>query len=210
MLQDAWAKELQVTQRDLQDQLSTAHQKLQTKVDENSELHSELETLRKESARLRMALQGQVFTDDASGMLVHEQEEDDDGVLLSVTTVDDAGNSSAWPYPPSSAQTSGADYDQNGSIRSGGKPSSFIGASINSGFEIFHSYFDPGLSQAPSSKKESSSRRSQAAANDSHSASRSSSSSSMSVAPSARTSGGCSGPSMFVASAAQQNLKTVE
>lgn len=200
-----------MTQRELQDQLSTAHQKLQTQVETNSELHSELEALRKESARLRMALQGQVFTDDASGMLVHEQE-DDDGVLLSVTPVNDAGSSSAWPYPPSSGQTPGAVNGQNESTLSGGKPSSFIGASISSGFEIFHSYFDPVLNQAPSSKK-SSSRRSRVTVTDSsHSTpSHSSSSSAKSVAPVSRTSGGgCSGPSMFAASASQQSLKTVE
>ncbi|GAB9472772.1 Myotubularin-like protein [Globisporangium polare] len=214
---DAWAKELQVTQRELQDQLSTAHQKLQTQVETNSELHTELEALRKESARLRMALQGQVFTDDASGMLVHEQEEDDDGVLLSVTPVNDAGSSSAWPYPPNSAQTSGAVDGRNGRVLSNGKPNSFIGASISSGFEIFHSYFDPVLNQAPSSKKSPSRRHSHVAVSDSSlhsSSSRSSSGSVKSVAPTSRTSttgpGGCSGPSMFAASASQQSPKTVE
>lgn len=142
--QDAWAKELQVTQKELQDQLSTAHQKLQSQAEQNSELVSELEALRKESAGLRMALQGQVFTNDSNGLMVHEQEEDDDGVLLSVTPVDDAKN--GWPFSKSVAPSRGAvqappsglDTHQNGYSL----PSGFVGASINSGFEIFHSYFD--------------------------------------------------------------------
>uniref|UniRef100_K3WV90 Uncharacterized protein n=1 Tax=Globisporangium ultimum (strain ATCC 200006 / CBS 805.95 / DAOM BR144) TaxID=431595 RepID=K3WV90_GLOUD len=134
---DAWAKELQVTQRELQDQLSTAHQKLQSQVEENSELQSELEALRKESAKLRMALDGQVFTDNTNGMLVHEQE-DGDGVLLSMTPV----------HGGSSRKNSVVDEGQNGSILSGAN-GSFISASISSEFQILTSYFDCVSTQPP-------------------------------------------------------------
>ncbi|TYZ65137.1 hypothetical protein PybrP1_007453 [[Pythium] brassicae (nom. inval.)] len=139
---DAWAKELQVTQRELQDQLSSARQKLQSQAAANSELVLELEALRKESAGLRKALQGQVVTTGATGVLVHEQEEDDDGVLLSVTPVDGDAPRRAWPFSKAAAPArgvlqappSGLDTHQNGYIL----PS----ASMNAGFEVFTSYFD--------------------------------------------------------------------
>ncbi|KAF4317727.1 hypothetical protein G195_008436 [Phytophthora kernoviae 00238/432] len=84
---DAWAKELQVTQRDLQAKLSTAHQQLQCQVEQNSDLQSELDRLRRESAQLHRLLEGEVYSDTLNGLLVHQEDEDEDGVLLSVTPV---------------------------------------------------------------------------------------------------------------------------
>lgn len=136
-----------MTQRELQDQLSTAHEKLQTQVDANSELVSELEALRKESAGLRKALQGQVLAAGSSRLMVHEHEEDDDGVLLSVTPVDSDASRTAWPFSTSApastrsvreAPPSGLDTHQNGYSL----PNGFVDASMQPGFELIHSYFD--------------------------------------------------------------------
>ncbi|DAZ92430.1 TPA: hypothetical protein N0F65_000214, partial [Lagenidium giganteum] len=111
---DAWAKELQVNQRELQEKLSDAHSKLQNQVEQNSELLQQIERLRKEKDQLCLTLEGQVFRDFSKGMLVHEQD-DEDGVLLSVTSV----------------------------ARKEETQSSFIEASISPSFEILQSYFDP-------------------------------------------------------------------
>lgn len=199
-LQDAWAKELQVTQRELQDQLSTAHQKLQSQVEENSELHSELAALRKESAKLRMALDGQVFTDNTNGMLVHEQEEDDDGVLLSMTPVNGAG---------SSTRCSLTDDGQSGT--------SCISAKITSKFEILQSYFDPIVTKPSAASNAISHPLGKLTDSLSSHSSRVSSASSSSVSTSSvssstsGSSGSCNAPpSMFSASRSQQPVVTVD
>ncbi|TMW67659.1 hypothetical protein Poli38472_011279 [Pythium oligandrum] len=185
---DAWAKELQVTQRELQEQLSNAHQKLQSQVDANSELHLELEILRKESARLRSALEGQVFNDATRGLCVHEEDDDDDGVLLSVTSV---RSSAPLTIPGSSNQVrssrsgSGSSSHGAGSLESSG----FIGASISPSFEILQSYFDvmrmgsPSFPPRSSSTISSSSSSSTGSAGSSCSAASSGSSASVHSAP---------------------------
>lgn len=135
-MQDAWAKELQVTQRELQEQLSSAHQRLQNQTEQNSSLQSELEKLRLESAQLRKFLDGQVISDSTGGVLVQEEEEEDDGVLLSVTSV----------HPSASSVIGGHD-----TVSSSGVTGSFLGATISQDFEILHSYFDPVEREARSS-----------------------------------------------------------
>jgi hypothetical protein len=138
---DAWAKELQVTQKEMQEKLSTAHQKLQSQIEVNSELHQELEVLRKERERLQQALEGQVFSDKAKGMFIHEEDaEEEDGVLLSVTPVHGGTGSSSMMMesPPlhglSPPTPSSLPPPLTGS---------FISASMTSHFEIIKSYFDP-------------------------------------------------------------------
>jgi hypothetical protein len=140
-IQDAWAKELQVTQRELQEQLSSAHERLQSQTEQNSSLQSELEKLRLESAQLRKFLEGQVISDSTGGVLVQE-DEDDDGVLLSVTSV----------HPSDSSVIGGHD-----TVSSTGATGSFLGATISQDFEILHSYFDPVEREAGSAASTSAS-----------------------------------------------------
>eukprot|EP00644_Phytophthora_capsici_P006310 jgi/Phyca11/18043/fgenesh1_pg.PHYCAscaffold_32_\ len=82
-----WPKELQVTQRELQDQLSAAHKQLQSQVEQNSDLQSELEQLRRERAQLARLLEGEVYSDTLNGLLLHEEDDDEDVVVLRVTPV---------------------------------------------------------------------------------------------------------------------------
>lgn len=134
---DAWTKELQVTQRELQEQLTSAHQQLQNQMETNSELNTEVEKLRKESAKLRAALKGQVFNDASRGLCVHEEDNDDDVVLLSVTPVARTG---PVAIPPNRRSP-------NPALRSAhyrGSPASscFLGATIRPNFEILTDHFD--------------------------------------------------------------------
>lgn len=129
-----------MTQRGLQEQLINAHQKLQAQVEVNSELYNEVEQLRKESARLRMALEGQVFNDATRGLCVHEEEEED-GVLLSVTAVRQAKNG-----PPSAPIS----IPDRGNTTSSVTDCGFIEASISPSFEIVQTYFGTvNLGQSP-------------------------------------------------------------
>lgn len=123
-----------MTQRELQEQLSSAHQRLQSQTEQNSSLQSELEKLRLESAQLRKFLEGQVISDSTGGVLVQEEEEDDDGVLLSVTSV--------HPTDGSSSIYSGV-VGGHDTVSSSVATGSFLGATISQDFEILHSYFDP-------------------------------------------------------------------
>ncbi|RLN98151.1 hypothetical protein BBJ28_00002451 [Nothophytophthora sp. Chile5] len=138
---DAWAKELQVTQRELQEKLSTAHQKLQCQVEQNSDLQSELEKLRRESAQLHRFLEGEVYSDTLNGLLVHEEDEEEDGVLLSVTPV----NHRSLGTDDDRAASSGKDEAKVVSTSGVG---CFISASISQDFEILQSYFDPARRDA--------------------------------------------------------------
>ncbi|KAE8889742.1 hypothetical protein PF005_g7468 [Phytophthora fragariae] len=138
--QDAWAKELQVTQRELQDQLSTAHQQLQCQVEQNSDLHSELERLRRESAQLHRLLEGEVYSDTMSGVLVHEEDDDEDGVLVSVTPVGESRTTLQPSCIDGDAATSGAGESKVFSTTGVG---CFLGGSMSQDFEILQSYFDP-------------------------------------------------------------------
>ncbi|KAL4093734.1 hypothetical protein PRIC1_011166 [Phytophthora ramorum] len=134
---DAWAKELQVTQRELQDQLSVAHQQLQCQVEQNSGLQSELEQLRRERAQLHRLLEGEVYSDTLNGLLVHEEDESEDGVLLSVTPV---GESRTTLQTPCSDQDPTAASDAKVFSTTG--VGCFLGASMSQDFEILQSYFD--------------------------------------------------------------------
>ncbi|KAG7399070.1 hypothetical protein PHYBOEH_009760 [Phytophthora boehmeriae] len=139
--QDAWAKELQVTQRDLQAKLSTAHQQLQCQVEQNSDLQSELERLRRESAQLHRLLEGEVYSDTLNGLLVHQEDEEEDGVLLSVTPVTESRTTLR-----SAQSSSHSDHDPAASdskVYSTSGVGCFLGASMSQDFEILQSYFDP-------------------------------------------------------------------
>lgn len=125
-----------MTQRELQDKLSSAHQKLQTQAEQNSDLQSELERLRLESAQLRKFLEGQVFSDSTNGVLVREEEDDEDAVLLSVTSVFPGDSGTESSVRSSSSGSHDASYS---SCATG----HFLGGSISKDFEILQSYFDP-------------------------------------------------------------------
>ncbi|ETI42361.1 hypothetical protein F443_12486 [Phytophthora nicotianae P1569] len=137
---DAWAKELQVTQRELQDQLSTAHQQLQSQVEQNSDLQSELEQLRRERAQLTRLLEGEVYSDTLNGLLVHEEDEDEDGVLLSVTPVGESRTTLETSCSDTGSTTPGANEVKVYSTTGVG---CFLGGSMSQDFEILQSYFDP-------------------------------------------------------------------
>ncbi|KAG7386958.1 hypothetical protein PHYPSEUDO_014942 [Phytophthora pseudosyringae] len=137
---DAWAKELQVTQRELQDQLSAAHQQLQSQVEQNSDLQSELEQLRRERAQLTRLLEGEVYSDTLNGLLLHEEDEDDDAVLLSVTPVGESRTTLETPCSESAAAIPGASETKVYSTTGVG---CFLGGSMSQDFEILQSYFDP-------------------------------------------------------------------
>ncbi|GMF14665.1 unnamed protein product [Phytophthora fragariaefolia] len=139
-VQDAWAKELQVTQRELQDQLSAAHQQLQCQVEQNSGLQSELERLRRESAQLHRLLEGEVYSDTMNGVLVHEEDDDEDGVVLSVTPV---GESRTTLQPSCSDSDSSVPGMNEAKVFSTTGVGCFLGASMSQDFEILQSYFDP-------------------------------------------------------------------
>lgn len=128
-----------MTQRDLQDQLSTAHQNLQNQTEENSNLQSELEKLRLESAQLRKFLEGQVISDGTSGVLVREDDDDDDGVLLSMTSV--------HPFDDSrdaSGRGGSEIVSRHDTVSTSGATGQFVGATMSQDFEILHSYFGDG------------------------------------------------------------------
>ncbi|GMF66092.1 unnamed protein product [Phytophthora lilii] len=137
---DAWAKELQVTQRELQNKLSAAHQQLQCQVEQNSDLQSELEKLRRESAQLQRLLEGEVYSDTMNGVLVHEEYENEDGVLLSVTPVGESRTTLQTPVSDSESATAGASESKVFSTTGVG---CFLGGSMSQDFEIVQSYFDP-------------------------------------------------------------------
>ncbi|KAF1787596.1 Myotubularin family [Phytophthora cactorum] len=137
---DAWAKELQVTQRELQDQLSAAHQQLQSQVEQNSDLQSELEQLRRERAQLTRLLEGEVYSDTLNGLLVHEEDENEDGVLLSVTPVGESRTTLETSCSESGSTTPGASEIKVYSTTGVG---CFLGGSMSQDFEILQSYFDP-------------------------------------------------------------------
>ncbi|KAG6596078.1 myotubularin-like protein [Phytophthora cinnamomi] len=137
---DAWAKELQVTQRELQDQLSAAHQQLQCQVEQNSDLQSELERLRRESAQLHRLLEGEVYSDTMNGVLVHEEEDDEDAVLLSVTPV---GESRTTLQSSCINGDSAAPGGSESKVFSTTGVGCFLGGSMSQDFEILQSYFDP-------------------------------------------------------------------
>ncbi|KAG6969498.1 hypothetical protein JG688_00005296 [Phytophthora aleatoria] len=137
---DAWAKELQVTQRELQDQLSAAHQQLQSQVEQNSDLQSELEQLRRERAQLTRLLEGEVYSDTLNGLLVHEEDENEDGVLLSVTPVGESRTTLETSCSDSGSTTPGASEIKVYSTTGVG---CFLGGSMSQDFEILQSYFDP-------------------------------------------------------------------
>ncbi|EGZ04615.1 hypothetical protein PHYSODRAFT_535974 [Phytophthora sojae] len=137
---DAWAKELQVTQRELQDQLSVAHQQLQSQVEQNSDLQSELERLRRESAQLHRLLEGEVYSDTMNGVLVHEEEDDEDAVLLSVTPVGESRTTLQPSCIDGDTATPGASESKVFSTTGVG---CFLGGSMSQDFEILQSYFDP-------------------------------------------------------------------
>ncbi|RLN88232.1 hypothetical protein BBJ28_00001574 [Nothophytophthora sp. Chile5] len=140
---DAAGNSPSVTQRELQEKLSTAHQKLQCQVEQNSDLQSELEKLRRESAQLHRFLEGEVYSDTLNGLLVREEDEEEDGVLLSVTPVNHRsfGSSSSDDDPASSGKNEAR-------IHSNGGVGCFISASISQDFEILQSYFDPARRDA--------------------------------------------------------------
>ncbi|OWZ17676.1 Myotubularin [Phytophthora megakarya] len=134
---DAWAKELQVTQRELQDQLSAAHQQLHTQEKQNSDLQNELDQLRRERAQLARLLEGEVYSDTLNGLLVHEEDDDEDGVLLSVTPVGESRTTLEMP-----CSDSGASTPSQNKIYSTTGVGCFLGGSMSQDFEILQTYFD--------------------------------------------------------------------
>ncbi|CAH0487263.1 unnamed protein product [Peronospora farinosa] len=139
--QDAWAKELQVTQHELQDQLSVAHEQLQSQVEQNSDLQSELEQLRRERAQLHRVLEGEVYRDTSNGLLVHEEDENEDGILLSVASVGE----SRTRLKTSSCTSESKVYSTSGM-------GCFLGGSMSQEFEILQTYFDAARHEPRSMK----------------------------------------------------------
>ncbi|KAG1709450.1 hypothetical protein DVH05_020105 [Phytophthora capsici] len=137
---DAWAKELQVTQRELQDQLSAAHQQLQSQVEQNSDLQSELEQLRRERAQLARLLEGEVYSDTLNGLLLHEEDDDEDVVVLSVTPVAESRTTLEVASNENGATTPGSSETKIFSTTGVG---CFLGGSMSQDFEILQSYFAP-------------------------------------------------------------------
>ncbi|CAI5713101.1 unnamed protein product [Peronospora destructor] len=131
--QDAWAKELQVTQRELQEQLSAAHKQLQSQAEQNSDLQSELEQLRRERAQLHRVLEGEVYSDTSNGLLVHEEDENEDGILLSVASVGESRTR---------LKTSCIDSASETKVYSTSGVGCFLGGSMSQEFEILQTYFD--------------------------------------------------------------------
>ncbi|TDH72007.1 hypothetical protein CCR75_001032 [Bremia lactucae] len=142
-LRDAWAKKLQITQRELHDQLSVAHQQLQSQVAQNSNLQSEVQLLRRERAQLARLLEGEVYSDSLNGLLVHEEEESEDGVLLSVTSV---GESRTTLEPSSSDNGNVHSIEAQYSTTGVG---SFLGGSMSQDFEIVQTYFGNSPHDSP-------------------------------------------------------------
>ncbi|CAI5717052.1 unnamed protein product [Hyaloperonospora brassicae] len=136
---EAWAKELQITQRELHDQLSAAHQRLQSQVEQNADLHSELEQLRQERAQLHRLLEGEVYSDTPNGLLVHEEDETEDGVLLSVTPVSKSRTTLEATSHIGGSNTFGASGAKMYSTTGVG---CFLGGSMSLEFDILPTYFD--------------------------------------------------------------------
>ncbi|CAH0479121.1 unnamed protein product [Peronospora belbahrii] len=139
--QDAWAKELQVTQRELQDQLSAAHEQLRSQVEQNSDLQSELEQLRRERAQLHRVLEGEVYSDTPNGLLVHEVDENEDGVLLSVTPVGESRTTLEPSYNDMTSTPHGAHQTKRYSTTGVG---CFLGGSMSQDYQILQTYFGSG------------------------------------------------------------------
>ncbi|KAI9916428.1 hypothetical protein PsorP6_017126 [Peronosclerospora sorghi] len=133
---DAWAKEVQVTQRELQHELSAAQHELRSQVEQNSDLQSEVEQLKRERAQLHRLLEGEVYSDTLNGLSVHEEEdENEDGVLLSVT-------------PMGSTSRSLLEGAEDCSMTLTGGVGCFLGAAMSQDFETVHTYFDPSRQEA--------------------------------------------------------------
>lgn len=135
---DAWTKKLHVTQRELQTQLSVAHQELQSQVAQNTDLQTEVEQLRRERAQLTRLLEGEVYSDPQNGLLVHEEDESEDGVLVSVTSV---GKSRTTLETSSDAGTTLLASEAK--VYSTTGVGCFLGGSMSHDFKIVQTYFDP-------------------------------------------------------------------
>ncbi|KAG9406972.1 hypothetical protein AC1031_001606 [Aphanomyces cochlioides] len=112
--QNAWAKNVQKNQEQLQVQLSEAKSQLTAQMELNAKLQAHVAALESKTIALHSALQGQVYSEP--GVVVHEAMEDtdfDEGVLLSVT------------------QTTHVE-----------KRDLFIAATMFEPFEVISSYFD--------------------------------------------------------------------
>jgi hypothetical protein len=120
--------------------LNAAHQQLQTQVEQNSDLQSELEQLRLEREKMQRLLEGEVFSDTLNGLLVHEEDENEDGVLLSVTPVGESRTTLQAPSLDAESTEPGASEAKVFSTTGVG---CFLGGSMSQDFEILQSYFDP-------------------------------------------------------------------
>ena len=124
----------------MHEQLSAAHQQLQSQEEQNLDLHNELEQLRRERAQLHRLLESEVYSDTLNGLLVHEEDENEDGVLLSVTPVSKSRTTLETTGSSSSAGTFGAKVGAKMYSTTG--VGSFLGGSISLEFDVLPTYFD--------------------------------------------------------------------
>ena len=124
-----------MTQRELQDQLSAAHQQLQSQVEQNWDLQSELDQLRRERAQLHRVLEGEVYSDTPNGLLVHEENENEDGVLLSVAPVGESRTRLTQTFCSDRTSEPNRVYSTSG-------VGCFLGGSMSQEVDILQAYFD--------------------------------------------------------------------
>ena len=108
-------------------------------MEQNVDLHSELEQLRRERAQLHRLLEGEVYSDTPNGLLVHEEDETEDGVLLSVTPVSKSRTTLEATSHNGGSNTFGASEAKMYSTTGVG---CFLGGSMSLEFEILPTYFD--------------------------------------------------------------------